>query len=58
MTEMKFVGSKISEPIYTRLQEYKRALGINSDSEAVRDILRRYLFEVWSDGDKAVIKEG
>ena len=53
----RFVGSKLSESIYNKLQEYKRNLGIKSDSEAVRDILRRYLFEIWKKDEKSVLGE-
>lgn len=42
---MKFVGAKISAKLYQKLQEYKEKYAINSDSEAIRDILRRVLIE-------------
>ncbi len=40
---MKFVGSKLPEGLYELLQDYKKERKIRSDSEAVRDILRRFL---------------
>ena len=39
----KYLGVKITEGLYEKLQEYKRRYDIDSDSEAVRDILRRFL---------------
>ena len=41
---MKFVGAKLSEGLYKKLQEYKQRYAIETDSEAVRDILRKFLF--------------
>jgi len=53
----KFVGTKLSGGLYERLQEYKKEMAIYSDSEALRDILRRFLFEVWKNGDRKDISE-
>ena len=39
----KFVGVKIPEGLYKKLQEYKRKKDIDTDSEAIRDILRQFL---------------
>ena len=46
----KFVGTKLSGVLYERLQEYKEEMAINSDGEALRDILRRFLLEIWRNG--------
>jgi len=43
----KFVGVKLPEELYNVLQEYKREKIIDTDSEAVRDVVRRFLIEVW-----------
>ena len=40
---MKFVGTKLSKGLYEKLQEYKQRYAIETDSEAIRDILRKFL---------------
>jgi len=47
MVTKKFVGAKLSNTIYQKLQIYKEEKGIDTDSEAIRDIVRRFLTEVW-----------
>jgi metal-responsive CopG/Arc/MetJ family transcriptional regulator len=39
----KFVGAKLPDKLYEALQKYKKRNAIESDSEAVRDILRKFL---------------
>jgi len=45
------VSTQIPDGLYKRLQEYKRSKEISSDSEAIRDILRRYLLDSGNGGD-------
>jgi len=44
---MKFVGAKLSGRLYEKLQEYKQRYAIETDSEAIRDILRKYLLDIF-----------
>ncbi len=48
----KFVGAKLPDKLYRALQEYKRKKAIESDSEAIRDILRTFLLK---DSEEVVI---
>jgi len=41
----RFVGAKLPEKLYKALQEYKQKKAIESDSEAIRDILRQFLLK-------------
>lgn len=43
----KVVGTKITEDLYKRLQDYKAERAIKSDSEAIRTILREFLLDIW-----------
>ena len=40
----KVVSAQIPDALYKKLQEYRQKYAISSDSEAVRDILRKFLF--------------
>jgi metal-responsive CopG/Arc/MetJ family transcriptional regulator len=43
----KFVGVKVEDGVYEKLQEFKRERKYSSDSAAVREILRHYLLDIW-----------
>ena len=43
----KIVGVRLPDQLYSLVQEYKRKKGHIHDSEAIRDILRRFLTEIW-----------
>ncbi|ADB57974.1 ribbon-helix-helix domain-containing protein [Archaeoglobus profundus] len=43
----KIVGVRLPDQLYNLVQMYKEEKGHIHDSEAVRDIIRRFLTEVW-----------
>jgi len=43
----KFVGVKIENGLYKKLQEFKEEKKFDSDSAAVREILREFLLDIW-----------
>ena len=43
----KVISAQIPEGLYNKLQEYKHLKEISSDSEAIRDILRKYLLDIF-----------
>jgi metal-responsive CopG/Arc/MetJ family transcriptional regulator len=46
----KFVGAKLPDKLYEALQRYKQKKAIETDSEAVRDILRQFLLQDTKEG--------
>jgi len=57
----KFVGVKIENELYKQLQEFKRQKKFESDSAAVREIVRYYLLDIWpkqrAESDAKVIEK-
>ena len=56
----KYIGTKLPKGLYEILEEYKRERQIKSDSEALRDIVRRFLLDVWQKEklEEVVLEEG
>lgn len=61
------VSAKIPKQLFERLQDYKQRRAIKGDSEAIREILRYFLLDIWpkqraksyieADSDAEVIEE-
>ncbi len=45
MVKSKIIGAKIPLELYHKIEEYKQLRKIDTDSEALRDILRSFFFE-------------
>ena len=53
------ISAKIPETLYKKLQNYKAERAIESDSEAIRTILRTYLLDIYpKERGNAVLAEG